>query len=180
MMFFYYKELSRLTEKEMKKLSRTDLLQMLIDQSEEMEKLKAELEKAKAELKEREIVLSEAGSIAEAALAINGVFEAAQAASIQYVESVKKLSERQDALARIKERETREKCERQIAETQRRCSAMEAESKAKCDAMTIKAEADSKAYWDDVSKRLDKFYNEHAGLRELLSMVYPKKDQDEK
>ena len=57
---------------------------------------------------------------------------------------------------------------------------MEAESKAKCDAMTIKAEADSKAYWDDVSKRPDKLYNEHAGLRELLSMVYPKKDQDEK
>ena len=52
MVFFYYKELSRLTEKEMKKLSSTDLLQMLIDQSEEMEKLKAELEKAKAELKE--------------------------------------------------------------------------------------------------------------------------------
>ena len=74
-----------MTEKEMKKLSRTDLLQMLIDQSEEMEKLKTELEKAQTELKEREIKLNEAGSIAEAAIAINGVFEAAQSSSIQYV-----------------------------------------------------------------------------------------------
>lgn len=169
-----------MTEKEMKKLSRTDLLQMLIDQSEEMEKLKAELEKAKAELKEREIVLSEAGSIAEAALAINGVFEAAQAASIQYVESVKKLSERQDALARIKERETREKCERQIAEAQSRSTAIEAEARVKADLIVSKAEKESKAYWDDVSKRLEKFYNEHAGLRELLSTVYSKKESEEK
>ena len=158
-----------LTEKEMKKLSRTDLLRMLIDQGEEMEALKEELEKAKAEISEREIKLTEAGSIAEAALKINGVFEAAQAASQQYLENVKHLSERQDALARIKERETREKCERQILET-----------KEKCDAMIAKAEKESKVYWEDVSKRLEKFYNEHIGLRELLSMVYSKKEQEEK
>lgn len=169
-----------MTEKEIKKLSRTDLLRMLIDQSEEMEKLKSELEKAQTELKEKEIKITQAGSIAEAAIAINGVFEAAQAASMQYVENVKKLSERQDALSRIKERETKEKCDRQIAETQRFCASMESEAKLKCDAMVSKAEKESKAYWDDVSKRLEKFYNEHAGLRELLSTVYAKKEQDEK
>ena len=158
-----------LTEKEMKKLSRTDLLRMLIDQGEEMKVLKEELEKAKAEISEREIKMAEAGSIAEAALKINGVFEAAQAASQQYLENVKHLSERQDALARIKERETREKCERQILET-----------KEKCDAMIAKAEKESKVYWEDVSKRLEKFYNEHIGLRELLSTVYSKKEQEEK
>ena len=158
-----------MNEKELKKLSRTDMLQMLIDQSEEMEKLKAELEKAQAELKDREIKLTNAGSIADAAIAINGVFEAAQAASIQYVESVKKLSEKQDAIARAKERETKEKCERQIEET-----------KIQCEAMVSKAARDSQKYWDDVSRRLEKFYDEHAGLRELLSSVYPKKEQEEK
>lgn len=162
----------------MKKLSRTDLLQMLIDQSEELNSLRARLEKAEAELLQKEITLSEAGSIAEAALKLNGVFEAAQAASQQYLENIKHMSERQDALSRIKERETREKCERQILETQRRCSTLESESKAKCDAMVSKAESESKAYWDDVSKRLEKFYNEHTGLRELLSMAYMKKEQE--
>ena len=165
-----------MTEKEMRKLSRTDLLQMLIDQGEELKALKENLEEANEKLNEKELKMSEAGSIAEAALKINGVFEAAQAASQQYIDNIKHLSERQDALARIKERETREKCEKQISETQRRCAAIEAESKAKCDAMTAKAERESKAYWDDVSKRLEKFYNEHAGLRELLSTVYSKKE----
>lgn len=168
------------TEKEIKKLSRADLLQMLIEQSEELEKLKAELSETKEKLDDREIKISEAGSIAEAAVSINGVFEAAQAAGMQYLENIKKLSERQDALARVKERENKEKCDRQLSETQRKCLVMEAETKAKCDAMVQKAERESKAYWDDVSKRLEKFYDEHIGLRELLATVYSRKEQDEK
>ena len=42
----------------------------------------------------REIELEEAGSIAEAALRLNGVFEAAQRAAEQYLVNVRSLSER--------------------------------------------------------------------------------------
>ena len=52
---------------------------MLIMQMEENEKLSQELETAQEMLRNREIVIERAGSIAEAALALNGVFEAAQA-----------------------------------------------------------------------------------------------------
>ena len=169
-----------MTEKELKKLSRTDLLQMLIDQSEENKALKEKLEKAEAELEKKEITLTEAGSIAEAALKINGVFEAAQAAGQQYLDSIKSLSEKQDALSRIKERETREKCERQIAETQNHCFALEEETRIKCAEMQRKAENESKIYWDDVSRRLEKFYRDHEGLRELLSRAYSETKQEEK
>ncbi len=169
-----------MTEKELKKLSRADLLQMLIDQSEENKFLKEKLEKAEAELEKKEITLAEAGSIAEAALKINGVFEAAQAAGQQYLDSIKSISERQDALSRIKERETREKCERQIAETQKHCSALEEETRIKCAEMQRKAENESKIYWDDVSRRLEKFYRDHEGLRELLSRTYTENKQEEK
>ena len=167
-----------MTEKELKKLSRPDLLQMLIDQSEELKTVKEKLEKAEEELEKKEINLTEAGSIAEAALRINGVFEAAQAASQQYLENIKKLSEKQDALARVKERETREKCERQIAETQRHCSALEEETRIRCAEMQRKAESESKVYWDDVSRRLEKFYTDHQGLKELLSKTYSEKQEE--
>ena len=40
------------------------------------------------ELSERKILIEEAGSIAEAAISINRVFEAAQAAADQYLQSV--------------------------------------------------------------------------------------------
>jgi len=67
-----------MTEKELKRLSRADLLEMLIDQSKELRKTQKNLQKAKAELAKRKIAIDEAGSIAEAALRLNGIFEAAQ------------------------------------------------------------------------------------------------------
>ena len=67
-------------EKELKRLSRADLLEMLIDQSKELQEVREKLQQAEAELKKREIAISNAGSIAEASLMLNGVFEAAQAA----------------------------------------------------------------------------------------------------
>ena len=77
---------------ELKKLSRSDLLQMLIEQVKENDRLKAELEEKDRLLRDRQIKIQECGSIAEAALKLNGVFEAAQAAAQQYIDNVKAAS----------------------------------------------------------------------------------------
>ncbi len=77
-----------MTEKELKRLSRSELLEMLIGQMEENEKLKIELEQAREQVNSRQIAIDRAGSIAEAALALNGVFDAAQAAAAQYLENI--------------------------------------------------------------------------------------------
>lgn len=82
-----------MTDKELQKLSRIDLLELLLEKSKENEKLQEELEQVKAKLAEREIKIEKAGSIAEAALALNGVFEAAQAAADQYLENLRRISE---------------------------------------------------------------------------------------
>ncbi|MCI9274458.1 MAG: DNA repair protein [Clostridiales bacterium] len=81
-----------MTDKELRKLKRGELLEMLLEQSREMQKLKAELEKATGLLEERRLIIDSAGSIAEASLKLNGVFEAAQKAADQYLENVKRLS----------------------------------------------------------------------------------------
>lgn len=78
-----------MTSKELKKLNRRELLEMLIEEMRENERLTKELEEKNRELEKRDIKLKETGNIAEAALQINKVFEAAQAAAEQYVESVK-------------------------------------------------------------------------------------------
>lgn len=65
-----------------KKLRRSDLIEILISQAEEIEYLKEKLE-------EKNIILEESGSIAMAALRLNNIFEDAQKAADQYVESVK-------------------------------------------------------------------------------------------
>lgn len=77
-----------MVEKELKKLSRRELLEILIMQSKRVEKLEAQLEEANKKLDDRRIRLEKVGSIAEAALALNNVFEAAQIAAEQYLENV--------------------------------------------------------------------------------------------
>ncbi len=121
-----------MTSKELRRLSRRELLQMLLAQCEETERLEQELgelteahetmsesyERLKAKLNvkderlnakdaqiaelrdvieqmkaSRMIELEEAGNIAEAALRLNGVFEAAQRAAEQYLLNVRRIGE---------------------------------------------------------------------------------------
>lgn len=82
-----------MTEKELRRLSRTDLLEMLLEQSKEVQRLQQELEETKRKLEDRRLMEQEAGSIAEAALRINKVFEAAQQAADQYLENIRIRSE---------------------------------------------------------------------------------------
>lgn len=83
-----------MTDKELRKLKRAELLEMLLARSEENEELKAENEKLRQQLAERKIVIDNAGSIAEAALQMSGIFETAQKAADDYLRNVRELSER--------------------------------------------------------------------------------------
>lgn len=76
-----------MTNKELRRLSRRDLLEMLLDVSKENEKLREEVEQLQAKLNDRTIVIENCGSLAEAALQLNGVFQAAQAACEQYIQN---------------------------------------------------------------------------------------------
>ena len=82
-----------MTDKELKKLKRVELLEMLIEQSKENEELKSKLKEAEEKLESRDIMIKQSGSIAEAALKLNGVFEAAERAVEQYLENVKRIND---------------------------------------------------------------------------------------
>lgn len=78
-----------MTDNELKRMSRADLLEILLAQSREIERLRDEVAELNDRLEEREILMSRSGSIAEASLRLNRVFEAAQKAANQYVDSVR-------------------------------------------------------------------------------------------
>ena len=113
-----------MTDKELSRLKRVDLLELLIAQGKENDRLIAELAEARAELEQRRIILENAGAIAGAALKLNGVFRAAQAAADQYLESIRLMEE----------------------ETAARCKAMEEETEAKCRGLLAAAQEDERAY----------------------------------
>ena len=74
---------------DLQKLTRAELLELLIEQTKRADELEAQLAEARAQLQSREIAINEAGSIANAALKINGVFTAAEDAASQYLETSK-------------------------------------------------------------------------------------------
>ena len=82
-----------MTDKELKRLSRAELLELLLMQTRESEHLKMQLEEAKRELADREIRIREAGNLADATLAINGVLESAQKAAQQYLDNIARMEQ---------------------------------------------------------------------------------------
>ena len=82
-----------MTDKELRRLSRRELLEMLIEQMNENEELKQKLDRAESELKDRNIMIENAGSLAEATLKLIDVFEAADRAAQQYLENVRRMAE---------------------------------------------------------------------------------------
>ena len=79
-----------MTDKQLKKLRRVELLEMLLEQTKENDRLREENAQLRSRLESRDIAVQEAGSIAEAALRLNGIFEAAQLAADQYLHNVKR------------------------------------------------------------------------------------------
>lgn len=80
-----------MTDKELRKLSRRELVDILCELQRRNDALSEQNTQLRQELEDKALRLSTAGSIAEAALRVNGVFEAAQAAAEQYLASVQQL-----------------------------------------------------------------------------------------
>ena len=81
-----------MTDKELKKLKRSELLEIMIAQSKEIDTLRAQLDDDKKKLRDRELNVAKAGSLAEASLSIFKVFEHAQMAADLYLENVKRMA----------------------------------------------------------------------------------------
>ena len=79
-----------MTDKELKKLNRTKLLQMLLEVERENETLRARNAELEEKMSRRELQIASAGSIAEASLKLSGIFEAAQKAADQYLYNVRR------------------------------------------------------------------------------------------
>ena len=95
-------------EKELKRLSRAELLELLLAQAKETELLRKKLEKAEAMLCDRYLQMQKAGDLAHAVLQTNGVMEAAQAAAQQYLDNIVQM-----------ESETKFRCEIMLSEARK-------------------------------------------------------------
>ena len=97
-----------MTDREFKRLSRSQLIDIIYQLQIKQKELEDENLKLKEELEDKRIRMRQAGNIAEASLAIHNVMQAAQDAASQYLEEI-----------RIMHTETEEKCQRLLEKAQK-------------------------------------------------------------
>ena len=141
-----------MTSKELKHLRRSELLEMLIAQMEENEKQGKLLEGAENALRSRQIDIENAGSIAEASLQLNGVFEAAQSAAEQYLENVRRMEEQQNLIAQQMQEKAKKQADFMIAQA---------------DTYSRETRREADAYWQQVSERVRALHQDPENLQQI-------------
>ena len=191
-------ELEQIGKSELKYFSRMELLEVLLDYAKENESLKGENSSLKTKLNDKKIKIKNYGSIAEAALGLNGVFEAAEESCRQYVDNVTALCDKQKIqsthllekaqkqadkiVAQAKEqcsdiegekakllKDTVEECEKMKMETAEKCAKLMREVDKKCNKKIADTQRQIDNNWALLSNRLDIFYESHKGLMELVN-----------
>ena len=107
--------------KELKRLSRRELVDIIYQLKKNDQQKQEQIDALEKALQEKRIRVSVAGSIAEAAVDITGIFSAAQSTADLYLHEIACMKEetRQEC-ARMLE-EARQKAEQTLAETQKQC-----------------------------------------------------------
>ena len=86
-----------MTDKEFKKLTRAQLIEIIYQLQLQIDKLNEEKQTLENELSDKRLRLSNAGNIADAALEINNCFRSAQNAAEQYLNEIKVIREETQA-----------------------------------------------------------------------------------
>ena len=97
-----------MTDREFKRLSRSQLIDIIYQLQLKQEELMADNEKLTKALADKRLRVGEAGNIAEAALEIHNVMQAAQDAAAHYLEEI-----------RVMREETEEKCRSLLEKAQK-------------------------------------------------------------
>ena len=175
-------------EKELRKMNRTELIEIIYALKKEEEEVNQKLEEAEQQLQNRTIQIAKAGSIAEAAMELNHVFASAQKAADEYLNSVRIRKEaEEEALAiRAKTEEETELLRKQTeiavhAEMEKMkmtCQEMLAaavqkqkETEEACQRMAEEAEQERKQKWDAFEKKCGAYMRQHQELATLLQSL---------
>jgi cell division septum initiation protein DivIVA len=134
-------------------LSKNEMMMVMHDQEQEIEKLKSQVEELQAKLDGYEIKVSESGSLAEAAAKVSGLFEAAQLTVDTYLENMKKRDEESEAV---------------FADVQKQADQIIAEAEEVAGKRLAAADAEIEEKWAVIESRLLVMYESHKGLQELV------------
>lgn len=146
-----------MTDKEIRRLDRTQLIEMVVQLVRTQQQLEDENKRLKAQLEDRSIRIDKAGSIAEAALDLSGIFQAAQAAADQYLNMIHKNNA-----------ELQAHCDMLIQDAQQKADAILADAEAQAQRMRQEAQCDVEEKWQRFQDRTGDILRAHQELSALL------------
>ena len=117
-----------MTPKELKRLGRSDLLEMMLEVTQENAKIRKELEQLRGQLKDKTITIENCGSLAEASLQLTDIFRTAQESCDLYLTNIRQRYESLEEQCRQRELDTEKKCEQLLAQAQKRAQDILAEA----------------------------------------------------
>ena len=128
--------------RDLRRLRRADLLELLVEQARENESLKAEIEQLRSDLKQRPVTIDDTGSLAGVAEGAAAVIAEAQAEAVRIVsEAENSVANSQGEAARLE------------AEAQAFCDALRKETQETCISLLNQAEAVVEAMFAAASKQ---------------------------
>lgn len=142
-----------MTEKELRKMNRMELLSLLLDSYREVELLQSRIGQLEETLRDRELMIQNVGNIADASLQLNQVFTVAQAAADQFLENV------------------RLKCARTEAETEAKARQILAQAEMNSVHMEEEAKRRSENYWKQVEAKIQDVICAHPALKYDIELV---------
>ncbi len=153
-----------MTDKKIKHLSRAELIDITYEQQKRLEASEETIRQLQAKLEEKELHIAEAGSIAEAALKVNGIFEVAQAAAEQYLISLRAASANAEAVVSAAEKQRDDI----LLDARKQSSEILQQAEAKADKIVADAERQSQEKWACFEQRENEFIAAHEELRAVI------------
>ena len=108
-----------MNDREIRKLNRSQLIEIIYQLQLNQEELEAENKRLKEELEDKRLRISNAGSLAHAALEINNVMEAAQNAANMYLNEIREMRKETEAQCMHILKITKEKADAYLNEMQK-------------------------------------------------------------
>ncbi len=134
-------------------LSKNEMMMVMHDQEQEIERLKAKVAELQGTIDNYEIKISETGTLAEASAQINNLFEAAQATVETYIGNMRKREEKSEQL---------------LADVQKQADEIISEAETVAQKRLAAADVEIDEKWAVIESRLLVMYESHKGLKELV------------
>lgn len=134
-------------------LSKNEMMMVMHDQEQEIERLKAKVAELQGTIDNYEIKISETGTLAEASAQINNLFEAAQATVETYIGNMRKREEKSEQL---------------LSDVQKQADEIISEAETVAQKRLAAADVEIDEKWAVIESRLLVMYESHKGLKELV------------